>query len=203
MQSADRILLDIDTQRDFMEPDGALYVPEAETLIPNFVRLFDWARAAGIPIMSTADCHAKEDPEFDRFPPHCVAGTDGQAKLPETLLDRRIIVNPDDRTEAPERLLEDHEQVVFHKATLDVWSNRNAVRFVEAIGVGEYLAFGVATEYCVREEVLGLLRRGRRVVVVVDAIRAIAEEDGRAAIDEMTAAGARLTRTEEVIGGRR
>jgi nicotinamidase/pyrazinamidase len=198
--SVERILLDVDTQRDFMHPDGALYVPDADRIIPNLVRLFDYARRVKVPVMSTADWHRPGDPEFDEFGPHCVAGSDGQAKIPETLLTQRVVIQPDEHVDHPERLLDNHEQIIFHKTTLDVWTNPNAVRFVESLEVGEYVAFGVATDYCVRAEVLGLLQRGRQVAVVGDAIRALAERTGRAAVAEMTAAGARWVTTDEVVG---
>ena len=37
-------------------------------------------------MVSTADAHAANDPEFKQWPPHCVAGTAGQRKPPETIL---------------------------------------------------------------------------------------------------------------------
>jgi len=36
---------DVDTQVDFMRADGKLYVPEAESLVPNLKRLTDHAHA--------------------------------------------------------------------------------------------------------------------------------------------------------------
>ncbi len=200
MGSVDRILVDIDTQRDFMVRDGALYVPGSDLILPNVVRLFDYARRAGVPVMSTADCHPPGDPEFDEFGPHCVEGADGQAKLPETLLPQRVTIEPDEHVDHPERLLDSHQQIIFHKTTLDVWSNPNAVRFVESLEVGQYVAFGVATDYCVRAEVLGLLQRGRRVAVVSDAIRPLTEQTGRVAVEELTAAGAQWVTTDEIVG---
>ena len=32
------VFFDVDTQRDFMEPDGALYVARATEIIPNLAR---------------------------------------------------------------------------------------------------------------------------------------------------------------------
>lgn len=60
--------------------------------------------------------------------------------------------------------------------------------------------FGVATEYCVLSSVRTLRQRGLAVDLVVDAIRAITEEGGRRALEEMTASGARLVRTAQVCG---
>ena len=41
-----RILWDVDTQVDFMLPDGKLYVPTAEETAPAMSRLVEAARAA-------------------------------------------------------------------------------------------------------------------------------------------------------------
>src|SRR5512137_1459018 len=84
--------MDVDTQRDFMLPDGALYVPGAERIIPRLRRLFDFARKHGITIVSSADAHTPKDPEFEQFPPHCVQGTAGQRKIDETLLPRPVTI---------------------------------------------------------------------------------------------------------------
>lgn len=199
--SVDRILVDVDTQHDFMDKTGALHVPGAEEIVPNLTRLFDFARATGTFVMSSADCHTPDDPEFEQFPPHCVEGTAGQAKLPQTLLPRHRIVRATESIEDPAELPRVYDQVVFNKAAFDVFTNPAAGNLVAALDVGEYVAFGVATDYCVRASVLGLLGRGRRVAVVKDAIRAVAEQTGRAAVDEMTAGGARWVTTDEVVGG--
>jgi nicotinamidase/pyrazinamidase len=91
--------------------------------------------------------------------------------------------------------------VIFHKATIDVWANLNAARLVERLEVGEYVVFGVATDYCVVRAALGLLRWGHRVAVVTDAIRAVADQTGSAALDQMAGAGARFVSTDEVVRG--
>jgi hypothetical protein len=38
-----RVFWDVDTQVDFMSPEGKLYVPGAETIAPNLGRLTDYA----------------------------------------------------------------------------------------------------------------------------------------------------------------
>jgi nicotinamidase-related amidase len=57
----------------------------------------------------------------------------------------------------------------------------------------------VVTEYCVRCAALGLLRLGKPVEVVTDAIQTLKEEDGRRALEEIVAAGGRLTTTDDVV----
>jgi nicotinamidase/pyrazinamidase len=198
-----QVFLDIDTQHDFILPGGALYIAGAELIVPNLVRLFDHARAMTIPVLSSADWHEVDDPEFTAWPPHCVRGTPGQAKLAETLRPRRTVMLPSDTFVHPEVLFEDYDQVIFNKTTIDVWTNTNAARLVEHLDAGDYIVFGVATDYCIRTAALGLLQWRRRVAIVSDAIRAVNEASGRAALDEMISAGARVMTTEQVVGAGR
>jgi nicotinamidase-related amidase len=64
------------------------------------------------------------------------------------------------------------------------------------------VVYGVVTEYCVRACALGLLARGRAVEVVTDAIQTLKTEDGERALEEIQAAGGRLTTLAEVLGRR-
>src|ERR687883_106853 len=86
-----RILWDVDTQVDFMLPEGKLYVPGAEETAPAMARLVDAAREAGIVHVASADDHELTDPEIsdepdfrNTYPPHCLRGTRGAQKIPET-----------------------------------------------------------------------------------------------------------------------
>src|SRR5260370_26346021 len=87
------ILWDVDTQYDFMKADGKLYVPDAEQITRNLKRLSEFAHGHDIPIVASADDHLPSDPEISAtpdwtstFPPHCLRGTPGQRKIPETTL---------------------------------------------------------------------------------------------------------------------
>ncbi|ODS34751.1 MAG: nicotinamidase/pyrazinamidase [Candidatus Scalindua rubra] len=57
----------------------------------------------------------------------------------------------------------------------------------------------MATDYCVKAAVLGLLRRGYKVSLVTDAIKAVNKEGETEALNEMKDAGAVFTTTEDII----
>lgn len=180
--------LDIDTQRDFMLSSGRLYVPGAERIIPKFRKLFDFARKNEINILSTADAHAADDPEFQKFPPHCVRGTEGQRKLEETLLVRPLIFpnTPIDRN-----LLEavrKNRQIIIEKQTLDMFDNPISERILRVLPP-RAIVFGVTTEYCVKYACLGLRRMGIHTAIISDAVRALAPKTEKEALEEMRAAG--------------
>ncbi|MFN3428891.1 MAG: cysteine hydrolase family protein [Candidatus Sericytochromatia bacterium] len=189
------ILVDIDTQFDFMDPTGALYVPGAERLYGVQSALRAVAAERGIPHLATMDTHTPDDPEFTQysFPPHCVRGTAGWAKVDATRQTAPFPVKAD----GPEVLA--HRELLFQKNTFDAFSNPAFGAAVARLAPAEAVVFGVATDYCVKAAVLGLLAAGVPVVVVEDAIAAVTAETGEAAIAEMKAAGARFERAEAVM----
>lgn len=190
--------LDVDTQRDFMRKDGALYVPGAERIIPKLRRLFDFARRSGISILSSVDAHAPDDPEFGTFPPHCVKGSEGQKKIDDTLIGRPLVLEnrPVDRNlvEAVRR----YGQIIVEKQTLDLFSNPVAERLLRALPA-RAVVFGVTTEHCVRAAALGLRSRGVSVVLVGDAVRALSPQGEREALSEMQAAGVETVTVETLL----
>ena len=196
----DRIFFaDIDTQRDFMLPKGALYVPGAERLIPKLRRLFEFAKKNEVHILSTADAHTPEDPEFEQFPAHCVEGTEGQRKLDETLLPYSLVL----KNQAIDRnLIEDvrkHLQIIVEKKTLDVFSNPVIERLLRILPP-RAIVFGVATEYCVQSACLGLRREGVQTVLITDVIKALSPQTERAALNNLRQAGVEFTTLDTLLG---
>lgn len=190
----DNILVDVDTQIDFLYPVGALYVPGAERIIPNLARLY----ALGWPVISTADAHADQDPEFAAWPPHCVSGTLGQKKPAETLRADAVII-PNAPGDLPPGW-QGASQLIVEKQTLDAFETQTVERVLAGRAAKRYLLCGVVTEICVIRAARGLLRRGQRVEIVTDAIAALTPDAGRAALNELTTAGATLT-TVAALGG--
>lgn len=190
--------MDIDTQKDFMLPEGNLYVAGAERIIPKLRRLFDFARKSEITILSSVDAHTPEDPEFQNFPPHCVRGSEGQHKLDETLLPRPLIFQnkPVDRNLLD--VIRKHRQIIVEKETLDVFDNPVTERLLRILP-RRAIVFGVATEYCVKMACLGLRKRGVPAVVISDAIRSIASKTGQKAIEEMRTAGVAFITLDTLI----
>ena len=190
------VFFDIDTQVDFMRPDGKLYVPGAEQIVPNLAKLMSFARERGAPVISSADAHTPDDPEFAIWPPHCVIGTPGQRRIAETQFADAVVVPSQPGAFVPPA--EWPRQIIIEKPTYDTAANPNFDAILRALGPRRAVVFGVATEYCVRADVLALRERGFPVDLVVDAIKPITEAGGRKAIEEMKATGVRLVNTADV-----
>jgi nicotinamidase/pyrazinamidase len=188
------VFFDIDSQLDFLYPAGALYVPGAERVVPAIARLNRYAVDHGIPVVSTTDAHTETDPEFQIWPHHCVAGTTGQHKAESTLLERRVVIPNRDC----ELNLQGAQQIVVEKQTVDVFQARNLARVVEALRADAFVVYGVVTEICVLYAARGLLKTGKPVTVVTDAVETLKAEDSRRALEEIQAGGGKLARADEI-----
>ena len=188
------VFFDIDTQLDFLYPAGALYVPGAERIVPAIARLNRHASANGIPVVSTADAHTEDDPEFRVWPHHCIAGTWGQRKAESTLLERRVVIP----NRPCELALDGARQIVVEKQSVDVFAARNLTRVIELLAGDRYVVYGVVTEICVRYAVRGLLQTGRPVAIVTDAIETLKAADSERTLAECCAAGATLLRAADI-----
>jgi nicotinamidase/pyrazinamidase len=199
MVSRDFIFWEVDVQRDFMLPGGALYVPGAEKLLPNIRKLTDAARRDEVFLVSHGCFHAVDDPEFAQFPPHCVKGTPGAELVPEALTDRVAWVENLESAALPSDLSK-YQQIVLEKQTLDIFQSRHAEALVERLGsAAEFVVFGVVTEYCVNFAVQGLLARKRHVAVVRDAIETLGPAAGERTVSELERLGARFVSTDEAL----
>ena len=199
MRSEDFVFWEVDVQVDFMLPDGKLYVPGAEKLLPNIRKLTDAARRDEVFLVSHGDFHPSNDPEFKQFPPHCLKGSAGAELLPEALTDNYVRVENDPALKLPDDLSR-YQQIVLEKQTFDIFQSHHADALVERLGsAAEFVVFGVVTEYCVGCAVKGLLQRNRRVAVVRDAIETLAAEVGEKMLAEFRSLGARVVTTDEVL----
>ncbi len=192
------VFVDIDTQRDFLEPSGALYVPDSEAIVANLRRLTEFARARGIPVLATACAHTLEDEELRIFPPHCLRGTPGQERVAATAWTGSRVLEADAHLEGD---LPPH--LTLHKRQYDLFSHPDADRVIgiyhRALPI--FIVYGVATDYCVKAAVTGLLDRDCRVALVVDAIRAIDTAAEAEFLTEFARRGVLLTLTEVVCEG--
>ena len=201
------ILWDVDTQVDFMLPHGKLYVPGAEETAPAMRRLVAAARAAGIVHVASADDHELTDPEIsDRpdwrntYPPHCLRGTRGAQKIPETEQDDPLPLGlvpfPPGLVPA---LADGRREILLLKKSFDVFTNPNTDPLLDALDPGEIVVFGVATDVCDDAAIRGFLLRGRRVRFVEDAARGLDEERTAACTAAWREGGAEVASVDEVV----
>ena len=204
---AGRILWDVDTQVDFMEPSGKLYVPGAREVAPAMEQLVDAARAARLVHVASADDHELTDPEIsdtpdftNTYPPHCLRGTRGAEKILETKqrdpLPLSLIPFP---PALVPKLVEGRREILLLKKNFNVFTNPNTDALLDALDPDEIVVFGVATDVCDDAAVLGFLLRGRRVRFVEDAARGLDEARTAACTAVWRDRGVEFATAEEVI----
>jgi nicotinamidase/pyrazinamidase len=204
------IFWDVDTQVDFMRPDGRLYVPGSVEIIPVLGRLTDYAHQRGIRILASADDHVpghrelSETPDWlSTFPEHCMRGTPGQARIPETALRDPLVIEPE--PEDPEalaaRVRAHRGDLLFHKHWFDVFTNPNLLPALDALAPTGIVLYGVALDVCNRYAVDGLLRHRPMIplTLVTDATRAIHPETVPALLEDWQRRGVRLAVSEDVM----
>ena len=206
------IFWDVDTQYDFMKADGKLYVPDAERLIPNLKRLTDFAHTSGVRIVASADDHVpghrelSDTPDWKAtFPPHCMRGTPGQKKIPETALRNPLVIEPEplERRELDRRVREHRGDVLFHKHWFDVFTNPNVEPALETLAPDDVVLYGVALDVCDRYAIEGLLARRpqSRLFAVTDAMKPIDKDAAEHLLKEWGEEGVRLVNTDEIVEG--
>jgi nicotinamidase/pyrazinamidase len=169
-------------------------------------RLVQAAREAGITHVASADDHELTDPEIsdepdfrNTYPPHCLRGTRGAEKIPETEQDDPL---PLSFVPYPPGLLPDllagRREILFLKKNFNVFTNPNTEPALEALDPDELVVFGVATDVCDDAAIRGFLQRGRRVSFVEDAARGLDEERVEAVTKAWREAGVAFTTVDEV-----
>lgn len=192
------ICWDVDTQRDFIDPHGKLYVPGAEAIVPNLRRLTKAAAANGVLVIASACAHRPGDPEFEKYPPHCLVGTPGQRKIPETRISDSLVLPARTLTEA--RDIWRFQQIILEKAELNVFTNPNIEWVLGQVSPAQAIVvYGVVTEICVAIAAQKLVERGYSVLLVQDAIRALNKPQALPFLDCFVRMGGTLVDTDDAL----
>ena len=147
-------LLVIDPQRDFLDPDGAVYCPsssvgDTDRVVENIRVLVDAARAADVPIVWTKESHRPDHADYGAEAlsvetDHTIAGTDGEQFLQS--LDVTAAELP-----AAEYLVEKRRYNCFH--------NTDLRHLLATFDVETLLLAGVTTNVCVHYTAQGAHER--------------------------------------------
>jgi len=164
-----RALLVIDLQRDFVDRGGALYFEGAEKVIDPILRWVEDFKKENLPIITTQDWHDPNDKEFDIWPKHCVADTDG-ARLTEKL----------------EKALKDYpHHFSVRKNRYSAFHNTDLEKIIKEKHINEMYVCGVVTHICVLFTVEELRNRDIPVKIITEGVASYDEELHRFALREM------------------
>ena len=193
------IFFDVDTQYDFMHKYGKLYVPDAEKIIPNLKKITQLARKKNVSVIASADNHKMSDWEIasKTFPPHCMAGTKGQKKIPETRLSNIKIVQNKKLDSKKIKQLKQQNRLLIEKQKYTAFSNPNLKSILK--GTKRAYVYGVATDYCVKAAVLGLRQMGVETHVIKDAIKPVFKKNEKNDLALFRKKGAKFLTTQQLL----
>ncbi len=195
-QSTRNVLVAVDVQRDFI--DGNLAVKDGEKVVAPLNAVARSVRDTDGTVIFSRDWHPAQTPHFDKWPIHCVQGTDGAA------FDRRLEVQSGDiviskgmgTTDGYSATEGRGERGETLEALIRPRSRTEQVRVFFG---------GLATDYCVLNtalETAHLFKNDRRVSLYLlrDAVRAVNLQpgDGPDAIEAMRRAGVEAMTSDEV-----
>ena len=196
-----RVIIDVDTQRDFFLADGSACVRNHRRILANIRRLMAWARFYGVRIISTAQIHRNGNGNGHHDKTHwCVEGTDGIQKIHYTLVNRRKSFDSDGYTDFSREVLKENDQLILFKRSADPFNEPRAERVLTELKADEFIIIGATAEDAVKATVLGLLQRGKKVTVLVDAVGSHDKNAADIAFRQMQAKGAKLVETRSLAG---
>ncbi|MFC8826083.1 nicotinamidase [Streptomyces sp. NPDC057137] len=187
-----RALIVVDVQNDFCE-GGSLAVSGGADVAAAITDLIGQSTAGYRHVVATRDHHIDPGdhfsarPDFVRsWPVHCVAGTEGVGFHPNfapAVASGSIDAVFDKGAYAA--AYSGFEGADENGVTLTDWLRAREVAEVDVVGI--------ATDHCVRATALDAARAGFTTHVLLDLTAGVAEETTERALEEMRAAGVRLT----------
>ena len=193
-----QILVDIDTQKDFLLAEGKACIRNHRRVLAHIRRVMAWARSRHVPIISTAEVYPNNN--GDNAIDYSIDGTEGQKKVRYTLLNDRVSLAADGNTDLPRDMLRQHRQVILHKRCIDPFDEPRIDRLLSEVRASEFILVGASIEGAVKMTALGLLQRGKKVTVVIDAMGTHNNREAKLALRKMETKGARLIDTRKLAG---
>lgn len=202
------IFFSVDTQKDFINPDGALYVKDAELIKDKLKYLTAFADKHNIKVVSTIDSHTEKDkeisdkPDFiNTFPRHCMIGSSGANFIEETapLITKSYYVSDKVKmTFLKENVLK-HRNIVLLKNKFDIFKgNKYTDKVLKTLKFKNVVIFGVTADICVNYAIYGLLKRKYNVYAVIDAMKASPSADIISIFSNWLNQGIKLITTEQI-----
>lgn len=192
------VIVDLCTQREYLRQPGPHLCSNAPLVAHHVKELIAFARCTKLPVLSCVDARLPQD-IGDEFAP--VQGRIGPVaqKLGLSLLPDHIVVDSDNFLCVPLDILSRHQQAIFSKRHRDPFTNPKLDRLLTEMPAQRFVVMGVALESAVRTLVLGLLHRGRRVALLLDACGCWSREESDMALRQMTVKGCEVVGVQDYI----
>ena len=172
------VVIVIDMLKGFLEKGYPLYCGEAgRRIIPNVQKLLEREIARDSKVLYLCDSHAPDDVEFQKFPPHCIAGTTEAELIPEL-------------TPYPGEIIPKTRYSGFFDTLLK--------ERLKALQPEKLIVCGVCTNICILHTVAEARNRDYEVEVPVDCVTSFDLMGHKFALEHMEKIlGAKLVRAVE------
>jgi nicotinamidase-related amidase len=110
----------------------------------------------------------------------------------------RVSFPADNKNALPSDILLAYRQVILHKRCIDPFDEPRIERLLSEIEANDFILIGVGAEDAVRATALGLIHRGKRVRIIVDALGSHNRKEAQLALRKLQAKGAKLIKTKDV-----
>jgi nicotinamidase/pyrazinamidase len=207
-----KALFIVDMQDDFILPGGKLSVPDALDITVHVSEIIIQAMKYHQVCLGSMDRHFKTDLELKNFPPHCMDKQHGQGlyfglpafkeiHIPNKVSEYGAFeqIPHGQLIEYIKDMEEENSIVFFEKQTTDVFTNPHIDFVLEKLNIDTVYVVGVAVEFCVKDAVMGFLKRGIKVKIIVDAVEGIDIRKKNLALKQMYGEGADLITTEQAL----
>jgi nicotinamidase-related amidase len=157
-----------------------------------------WAKHNSVRVISTCEVYPNHNGVSESG--YCIDGTEGQRKIRYTLLNNRASFPADGSTDFPADILRQYRQVVLHKRCIDPFDEPRIERLLSEVRADNFVLIGASAEGSVKATALGLLQRGKKVIIIADAVGSINKRESKLAFRKMRAKGAKLIETRKLAG---
>lgn len=175
----DTAVLVIDMLNDFLEPEGAMPLPEGRRLYEPCRRLLSAARENGASVIWVCDEHPPHDREFEKRSVHCLEGSWGA----------EIVSELEPATD--EYRVRKRRYSGFFETDLDLR--------LRELGVRHLILTGVVTNICVRSTAHDAFFRGYEVIVPVECVAATSEREQESTLYDLDTHYATVVSLQQIL----
>lgn len=192
------VLIDLCNQREYLRDAGPHLCCNAPSAAHRVKVMMAFARCTKLPVLSCVDARLPQDIGDEFAPVEGRVGPSAQ-KLGLSLLPDHVVVDSDNFLCVPLDILTRHQQAIFSKRHRDAFTNPKLDRLLTEMPAHRFVVMGVALESAVRTLILGLLHRGRRVALLIDACGCWSREASDMALRQMTVKGCDVLTVQDYI----
>ncbi|MDP6545702.1 MAG: isochorismatase family protein [Phycisphaerae bacterium] len=195
----ERILLDMEIQKDFFCRSGRFYSKANGQVLKHVKELLKWAKIQRIPVISTL-LRASLCPPGREHLTYCIEGTEGELRVPRTVLPNHIAFGTRRTTDLPESILDRYSQVIFEKRSLNILSNLRIERLLTQLsGSGTFILCGAGVAGGIVQAAVTLRSRKFSVILADDAAADLGDPSAEMARRRMAAKGVIFCPTATII----